>query len=100
FNFKNYLHKTQTKLIKISNQILPKIHTKHITHHLPNPFTQQKHHIYQHIKPIPIPNKQQHQLLNNPLKQNQNFNTTFKSTIKTITHPIPPLYFLILLMAL
>ncbi|MDN8848479.1 hypothetical protein Q0M30_16695, partial [Staphylococcus aureus] len=30
-NFKNYLDKTETKVIKISNQMLAKIDTKHIT---------------------------------------------------------------------
>nr|WP_256093575.1 DUF334 domain-containing protein [Staphylococcus xylosus] len=99
-NFKNYLDKTETKVIKISNQMLSKIDTKHITEDVAKAFRQEKDGMYEDIKGIRMANKEQHEVLNNSLKENQKLNSTFKTSIKSMTHGIGALYFVILLMAL
>ncbi|MGS5042101.1 DUF334 domain-containing protein [Staphylococcus saprophyticus] len=56
--------------------------------------------MYEDIKGIRMANKEQHEVLNNSLKENQKLNSTFKTSIKSMTHGIGALYFVILLMAL
>ncbi|MGW8126764.1 DUF334 domain-containing protein [Staphylococcus xylosus] len=99
-NFKNYLDKTETKVIKISNQMLAKIDTKHITEDVAKAFRQEKDGMYEDLKGIRMANQEHHEVLNNSLKENQKLNSTFKSSIKSMTHGIGALYFVILLMAL
>nr|WP_237282936.1 DUF334 domain-containing protein [Staphylococcus shinii] len=99
-NFKNYLDKTETKVIKISNQMLSKIDTKHITEDVTKAFRQEKDEMYEDLKGIRMANREQHEVLNNSLKENQKLNSTFKTSIKSMTHGIGALYFVILLMAL
>lgn len=99
-NFKNYLDKTETKVIKISNQMLSKIDTKHMTEDVAKAFRQEKDGMYEDLKGIRMANREQHEALNNSLKENQKLNSTFKSSIKSMTHGIGALYFVVLLMAL
>lgn len=99
-NFKNYLDKTETKVIKIANQMLAKIDTEHITEDVAKAFRQEKDEMYKDIKNIRLANKEQHEGLNNSLKENQKLNSIFKTSIKNMTHGIGALYFVILLMAL
>ncbi|WP_368679824.1 DUF334 domain-containing protein (plasmid) [Staphylococcus pseudoxylosus] len=87
-------------MIKISNQMLSKIDTKHITEDVAKAFRQEKHEMYEDLKGIRMANREQHEALNNSLKENQKLNITFKSSIKSMTHGIGALYFVILLMAL
>ncbi|MGI2244450.1 DUF334 domain-containing protein [Staphylococcus cohnii] len=49
-NFKNYLDKTETKVIKIANQMLAKIDTEHITEDVAKAFRQEKDEMYKDIK--------------------------------------------------
>ena len=72
-NFKNYLDKTETKVIKISNQMLAKIDTKHITEDVTKAFRQEKDGMYEDLKGIRMANQEQHEALNNSLKENQKF---------------------------
>ena len=81
-NFKNYLDKTETKVIKISNQMLSKIDTKHMTEDIAKAFRQEKDGMYEDLKGIRMANREQHEALNNSLKENQKLNSTFKSSIK------------------
>ncbi|MDW8544637.1 hypothetical protein [Staphylococcus pseudoxylosus] len=87
-------------MIKISNQMLAKIDTKHITEDVAKAFRQEKDGMYEDLKGIRMANQEQHEALNNSLKENQKLNSTFKSSIKSMTHGIGALYFVILLMAL
>lgn len=80
--------------------MLAKIDTKHITEDVAKAFRQEKDEMYEDIKDIRIANKEQHEVLNNSLKENQKLNNTFKASIKSMTHGIGALYFVILLMAL
>lgn len=63
-------------------------------------FRQEKEGMYEDLKGIRMANREQHEALNNSLKENQKLNSTFKSSIKSMTHGIGALYFVILLMAL
>ncbi|RIM91491.1 DUF334 domain-containing protein [Staphylococcus xylosus] len=99
-DFKNYLDKTETKVIHISNQMLSKIDTSHITEDVAKAFREEKEGMYEDIKDIRMANKEQQEALNNSLKENKKLNSTFKSSIKSMTHGIGALYFVILLMAL
>ncbi|MGW7808439.1 DUF334 domain-containing protein [Staphylococcus xylosus] len=87
-------------MIKISNQMLAKIDTKHITEDVAKAFRQERDGMHEDLKGIRIANREQHEALNNSLKENQKLNSTFKSSIKSMTHGIGALYFVILLMAL
>ncbi|WP_394856687.1 DUF334 domain-containing protein [Staphylococcus saprophyticus] len=87
-------------MIHISNQMLSKIDTKHITEDVTKAFKQEKDGMYEDIKGIRMANKEQHEVLNNSLKENQKLNSTFKASIKSMTHGMGALYFVILLMAL
>src|SRR5699024_3464157 len=85
-NFKNYLDKTETKVIKISNQMLSKIDTTSMTEDVAKAFRQEKEGMYEDLKGIRMANREQHESLNNSLKENQKLNSTFKSSIKSMTH--------------
>ncbi|MGW7816443.1 DUF334 domain-containing protein [Staphylococcus xylosus] len=87
-------------MIKISNQMLAKIDTKHITEDVAKAFRQERDGMHEDLKGIRIANREQHEALNNSLKENQKLNSTFKSSIKSMMHGIGALYFVILLMAL
>ncbi|RIM75604.1 DUF334 domain-containing protein [Staphylococcus xylosus] len=80
--------------------MLAKIDTKHITEDVAKAFKQEKDEMYEDIKGIRIANREQHEALNHSLKENQKLNSTFKSSIKSMTHGIGSLYFVVLLMAL
>lgn len=80
--------------------MLSKIDTKRITEDVAKAFRQEKDGMYEDIKGIRMANKEQHEVLNNSLKENQKLNSTFKTSIKSMTHGIGALYFVILLMAL
>ncbi|MGW7945769.1 DUF334 domain-containing protein [Staphylococcus xylosus] len=87
-------------MIKISNQMLSKIDTKHITEDVTKAFRQEKDEMYEDLKGIRMANREQHEALSNSLKENQKLNSIFKTSIKSMTHGIGALYFVILLMAL
>lgn len=80
--------------------MLSKIDTSHITEDVAKTFKQEKEGMYEDIKGIRMANKEQQEALNNSLKENKKLNSTFKSSIKSMTHGIGALYFVILLMAL
>ncbi|MGE1000405.1 DUF334 domain-containing protein [Bacillus sp. Gnz1/3] len=87
-------------MIKISNQMLSKIDTTSMTEDVAKAFRQEKEGMYEDLKGIRMANREQHESLNNSLKENQKLNSTFKSSVKSMTHGIGALYFVILLMAL
>ncbi|MFW2436172.1 DUF334 domain-containing protein [Staphylococcus cohnii] len=87
-------------MIKISNQMLSKIDTKHMTEDIAKAFRQEQDGMYEDLKGIRMANQEQHEALNNSLKENQKLNSTFKSSIKSMTHGIGALYFVVLLIAL
>lgn len=80
--------------------MLSKIDTKHITEYVTKAFKQEKERMYEDIKGILMANKEQHEVLNNSLKESQKLNSTFKANIKSMTHGIRALVLVILLMAL
>lgn len=80
--------------------MLAKIDTKHITEDVAKAFRQERDGMHEDLKGIRIANREQHEALNNSLKENQKLNSTFKSSIKSMMHGIGALYFVILLMAL
>lgn len=80
--------------------MLSKIDTQHMTEDVAKAFRQEKYGMYEDLKGIRMANREQHEALSNSLKENQKLNSTFKSSIKSMTHGIGALYFVILLMGL
>ncbi len=80
--------------------MLSKIDTTSMTEDITKAFKQEKDEMYEDLKAIRIANREQHETLSNSLKENQKLNNTFKSSIKSMTHGVGALYFVILLMAL
>ncbi|HHA0702355.1 DUF334 domain-containing protein [Staphylococcus aureus] len=99
-NFKNYLEKTETKVVHISNQMLSKIDTKNMTEDIAQAFKQENDGMYEDLKNIRLANREQHEALNKHLEANKKLSHTFQISLKNMTHGIGALYFVILLIAL